>query len=187
MNTDLLIKGRDEEEIFRAIRTLAGSIDDPSLMERLWGVALQMSTPAYRMFAHNELYWNCVGNTPDNDRDAPLTADCAMHLTEAYHTPGFSLDDVDVNDPFDAAWLLVCVRYAFELASGRLPGITPDAGRGIEILRRIASLPPCPARRIACDTLAGCYADGLHVAPDPETALFYRTKATGKAAPGKTK
>lgn len=152
----------NEYTLFRAIRTVADCTYDTSLSHRLWTFALQLSDPRYRMYAHHELYWNLIGSMPEDYPAEKLSTECAFHLTEAYNSPAFTFDAIDVSDTFDAAWLMTCVRYAFELLNGRLPGMEGRTDEALDLLRRLSALPSCDAVRIARTALADRCPDGLH-------------------------
>lgn len=149
-----------------------GKYTDDSYTE-LWKTGLNLQNKDYRMICNLNVAIYCT----DREEGENVSLEEAQALDNVVNTPGYRIEECDVNDFFDKGWLEGCVYFAQSVIENENPYAVRDVAAQINILERISNLENCFPVFLACEALGKYYEEGVVVEKNISKALGYYKKA----------
>lgn len=149
-----------------------GKYDDEFLLE-LWKPGQKFKDKDYRMISNLNVAIYCT----DREEGEMVSFEEAEALNAVVNTPGYSIENCDVNNVYDRCWLEGCVYLAESIIQNENPYVDKNIKEQFNILERISDFAECFAGFLACTTLGLYYEKGIIVEKNISKALRYYKKA----------
>ena len=148
-----------------------GKYIDECMLE-LWKPGQKFKDKDYRMISNLKVAIHCS----DREEGEKLGIEEAEALNAVVNTPGYCIENCDVNNFYDRGWLEGCVYLAQSIIQKENPYVNRDIKDQFNILEKISDFVECFAGFLACQTLGQYYEEGIVVEKNISKALRYYKK-----------
>lgn len=179
---DYLIESYEEcrfKSIVHADRIIDEAEDgeyDDSIRLKLWTSGICMQDKDYRMICYLNTSIYCT-NRVDGEK---VSLEEARALSTVVKTPGYSIENCDINNFYGRGWLEGCVYLAQSIIEDVNPYVDTDTKEQFNILEKISDLGECFPVYLAQESLGRYYENGIGVEKNVSKALYYYKKADCK-------